>query len=216
MNHNNLKKRQNCTAIQEVGTNMEQSSDNTADLIENYKYGYDHVNNWIGNADNKVSVSCALFTGVFGVVNFLSDRIIGDEQPNEFFRTVYHISVVAGLLFMAISILFYVLAINPNLGSSGNKSKTNKKNKNDKQHNTIKNYPIFYGDIKGMELDEYKEKMRKATSKDLMDELLTETHYNSGICMKKMKNYQNGLWLSFFAVGLALVGWASRFLMYQL
>ena len=52
---------------------QEQVAKTTDDAVEQAKYCYDLVNNWIGNADNKVSVSCVVFTGGFGVITFLSE-----------------------------------------------------------------------------------------------------------------------------------------------
>jgi len=183
------------------------NSNDPSTKLENCKYGYDLVNSWIGNADNKVSVSCALLTGIFGVINFLSDRISGNDQSAGLLGYIYYICFVSSLIFIGVSITFFIFAINPNLGSSGNKGKTKK---------TVKKYPIFFGDIDEMELGEYKNIMYKASYKDLIDELLTETHYNSKIATKKMTNYRNGLRIAYVAVIFALIGWAVRFLMFQL
>ena len=78
------------------------------DTLERSKYVYEQINSWIENADNKVSVSCGIFTGVFGVVTFLAEQYIK-------------------ILVMASAVLLYALAIIPNLKSSG-------KNKSEKEY----------------------------------------------------------------------------------
>lgn len=90
----------------------------TDDVIERCKYVYDQVNGWIENADNKVSVSCGIFTGMFGVVSFLSERISGTVIVSEHFHCMYRISYIISMIFLLLSFLAYVLAINPNLKSS--------------------------------------------------------------------------------------------------
>lgn len=36
---------------------------------------YSQVNSWIENADNKVSVSCGILTGVFAIITFLAEKV---------------------------------------------------------------------------------------------------------------------------------------------
>ena len=50
--------------------------DDQGKRTERNKYVYELVNNWIGNADNKVSVSCGIFSGVFVVISFLRENYI--------------------------------------------------------------------------------------------------------------------------------------------
>ena len=179
----------------------------TDDVIERCKYVYDQVNGWIENADNKVSVSCGIFTGMFGVVSFLSERISGTVIVSEYFHCMYRISYIISMIFLLLSFLTYVLAINPNLESSG---------KNINLQTTTKKYPIYYGDISKInKAESYKKLMDKATDKDFIDELLDEIYFNSSICMKKMARYKRGLWLSFLSVCCALLSLASRFFMYR-
>lgn len=179
--------------------------DNEGKLDRN-KYVYEQVNRWIENADNKVSISCVIFSGVFGVITFLSERITAHGTPNECWRKIYHWCFVISLILMLISILYYVLAINPNLGKSGVKKKgTTPKKK----------YPIFYGDIAEMSLADYKKTINLAKETDFINELQAETHYNSGICLAKMKRYRVGLWLSFSSIIFSLWSWAARFMMFR-
>ena len=58
-------------------------SDKEKNVLERSKYLYEQVNKWIENSDNKVSVSCGIFTGVFGVITILSERTTVAEISNE-------------------------------------------------------------------------------------------------------------------------------------
>lgn len=174
------------------------------DKIEQAKYNYDLVNSWIENADNKVSVSCGIFTGVFGVLTFLSERVSTTNNINACWQSFYKWSRLLGLIAMAFSIFMYVLAINPNLGSSGKK-----KGKSDKK------YPLYFGDIAKLGEQGYKDKIKNSSDENLYDELLTETQYNADICDRKMKKYRTGLWISLIAVGLAFFSLAARYFMYS-
>ncbi len=174
--------------------------------LDRTRFVYEQVNNWIENADNKVSVSCGILSGVFVVITFLSERITTQGTVNECWRKIYHWCFGISLILMLGSILFYVLAINPNLGKSGEKKK-----------GAIpkKKCPIFYGDIAELPLVDYKKTTNQAKETDYINELQNETHYNSGICMAKMKRYRIGLWLSFIAIIFAFVSWGARFMMFH-
>ena len=174
--------------------------------VERSEYAYDLVNAWIGNADNKVSVSCAIFTGAFGVISFLSGRVCSSTNVVQLWKCIYYGSFVLSLLLFMGSLLYYVLAINPNLGKSG----IIKKNKPLK-----KKYPLFYGDINELSLTEYRNLMNKGDEQDYINELQAETHYNSGICINKMKKYRIGLWLSFASIVASLLSWVSHYLMFK-
>lgn len=174
--------------------------------LDRSKYVYEQINSWIENADNKVSISCGIFSGVFGVITFLSERLNASGTLNECWRLVYRWCFGISIALMLISILFYVLAINPDLGKSGKK-----------ENGTVpkKKCPVFYGDIAELALPDYRKAMNQATDTDFINELQAEAYYNSRICLKKMKKYRIGLWLSFAAIVFALGSWAARYLMFH-
>ena len=178
----------------------------TGNVLEHSKFVYEQVKSWTEHADNKVNISCGIFTGVFAVISFLSGRITPTETVNECWRIAYYWSFASSLVTMLISILLYVLAINPNLGKSG-----------EKKNGVIpqKKYPVFFGDISEMTLEDYKKLMNKATDEDLIDELQNETHFNSKECYSKYCFYRIGLWLSFSAVIISGFSWMSRFFMFN-
>ena len=183
---------------------QDKKEDKTENKLERSKYIYEQVNNWIENADNKVSISCGIFSGVFAVITFLSERVTGSVAVNECWKTLYQWCFGISLGLMMVSLFFYVWAINPNLGKSGKK-----------KNGPIpkKKYPVFYGDIAELELADYKKAMNQATDVDFINELQAEAHYNSVICTKKMKKYKAGLWFSFAAIVFAIGSWVAKYLM---
>lgn len=173
--------------------------------LERSKYVYDLVNGWIENADNKVSVSCGMFSVVFGIVSFLVEHYSNmTDMPvaNEFWHCIYKGSFVISLIVMVVAVLFYARAITPNLKSSGEKK-------------IPKKYPIFYGDISSLRLTEYRERIINGNDNDFKEELIREIHTNSQICTRKMKQYKFGIILSVIAIGFAFISLISHFLMYK-
>ena len=179
---------------------------NEESSVERSKYVYELVNGWIENADNKVSISCGIFTGSFGVFTFLAERYVkAPDNPtiNECWHMAYRWSFGFSLLAMAIAVFFYAKAIIPNLKSSGKVKAAQKK------------YPLYYGDIHALNLEEYQKLMSKGTDKDFNDELILECWHNAGICLGKMRWYKAGVIASIVAIGLAAVSFTAHFLMYR-
>lgn len=173
--------------------------------IERSKYVYEQVNGWIENADSKVSVSCGIFTGVFGVFTFLAERFVkAPSNPiiNECWDKVYHLSFVLSLVAMSLAVIFYAMAVYPNLKTNGKAQPTQKK------------YPIYYGDIHSLSFEAYQNLMKNGTDKDFNDELTKEIWHNSGICLNKMRWYKKALITSLVAICLAAVSLIAHFLMY--
>lgn len=173
--------------------------------LERCKYVYDLVNGWIGNADNKVNVSCGVFSIVFGVVSFLADHYLKQSDitiTKDYWCDIDRLFFIVSLILMAIAVFFYALAITPNLKSSGNKG-------------TPKKYPIYYGDISSLKHDEYRKLMNNGNDKDFQEELISEIYMNSGICFRKMKQYKTGVILSTMAIGFALLSIMCHFIMYM-
>lgn len=92
-------------------------SEQQGNKTERNKYVYELVNSWIGNADNKVSISCAIFTGVFGVITFLAENYVKVPEGagiNSCWNCIYKIAFVLSLATMVAAIYFYARAIIPN------------------------------------------------------------------------------------------------------
>lgn len=179
---------------------------NVENSIEHSKYVYEQVNRWIEDADNKVNVSFGIFTGVFGIFTFLANRyVFAPDNPviNESWHLVYRWSFYLSLFVMAIAFAFYTRAIIPNL-------KSNEKNKQ-----TQKKYPLYFGDIHSLKFEDYQKLMERASDKDFNDELIHECWYNANICLKKMRLYKAGVIASIVAIGVAAVSFVAQFLMYR-
>ena len=181
---------------------VQNSKDLNDDQLDRYKFCYEQVNNWIENADNKINISCAIFSGIFGVITYLSEKTKVSSNINECWRHIHHFCFILGISLIGLSILIFVLAISPNLGST-NSDKSKK-------------FVLYFGDIANMKNDsEHKLKINSASSKDFINELQSETYYNSKICYKKMILFKIGLWLSFLAIAFASVSWVAKFYMYR-
>ena len=177
--------------------------------LERSQYIYEQVKGWIENADNKVSISCAVFTGVFGVITFLSERITERGMvTNGDWRIAYYFFLVSSIVAMIIAVICYTMAIYPNLGKSG-KNKEKVKGQKDQ-----KKYPLFFGDISEMSNDGYHKAMKNGSTDDYLNELLDEIHYNSKICIKKMNRYRIGLQISLVAIILSVFALVARCLAY--
>lgn len=168
---------------------------------ENILYSYDLINGWIANADNKVSVSCAIFTGAFGVISFISENIDNGSDlcvTNECWRTIYLCSFVISIVVLLLAILFYSFAIFPNLKTNG--VDNNK-------------YPIYFGDIQSLKYEEYYDRVATG-NKAFLNEIVHECWFNSHICMKKMKRYRYALFFSLIAIIAAIISLISHYCMY--
>lgn len=177
-----------------------QSDKLLSERIDQMKYSFDLENMWIGNADNKVSVACALHAGIFAVITFLSEQVTPKEEINIYWECAYKSTFVLSIAIMLIAVFCYINALNPNLMSFF------KKNDNGK-----KKYPIYFGDIANEDFACYKGKIYQSTSKDFLDELVAEIHLNAGICMRKMKWYKRGLWLTFLSIALSFVSLGAHY-----
>ncbi|MCD7804486.1 MAG: DUF5706 domain-containing protein [Oscillospiraceae bacterium] len=173
-----------------------------SEQIERMKYSLDLENMWIENADNKVSVACALHAGIFAVFTFISEQIGLKEKVNRCLERTYLVTFALSFILLFIAVFFYVSALKPKLKSFSS-SKGNHKSK----------YPLYFGDIANESFECYKSKMYSSTSKKFLDELIYEAHINAGICKRKMKLYKIGLWFTFGSILLSLVSIVARYFM---
>ncbi|MCR5629593.1 Pycsar system effector family protein [Eubacterium sp.] len=200
------KKRNNQHVVKNNYTKNEevdiQNSDNKMEIC---KYVFDHVNRWIENADNKVSSACAIFTVVFTVITYLAQIYIKEPpakaQVDDTIKKIYIFAFGLSLVVMFISLVFFLKAIIPNLKSSG-------------KNETKKVFPIYFGDICKIEVEDFQRMIDKVSERQVLEEIITEIHFNSGICMKKMKNYRIAVIFAFGAIILAFVSFGARFFMY--
>lgn len=175
--------------------------------VDRAKYVYELVNGWIMNADAKVEVSCGLFTGVFGVMSFLSECVIFKNDSvnpvaiNELWSNVHRVFLVGGTVLLFAALIFYALSIVPNLKSSATRRGE-------------KPFLLFYGDIADTSLVEFRKVLHKACDVDFLDEIMSEAYHNAGICRKKMRRYKAAVFFSIAAILFALGGWITNALIY--
>lgn len=195
--------------IPEIETRKSEMGDSSDDLIakrvERAKYVYDQVNGWIGNADNKVSVSCGVFTGAFGVITFLGEAYVRvpDQAAvvNTGMSTLHTFALGGALVSMAMALVFYAKALRPDLTSV------------EEAEGSVE-FPIFYGDIAGMEFERFERILCGADDKVFVRELAAEIHTNSRICKMKMENLKWALGLSFGSLLTALASLYAKIHMY--
>lgn len=185
-----------------TGTNILDSAVNVDEgMTSRIQYVNDLIKDWINNADNKVSVSLAVFAGAFGVIAFVADSI-PKQSCNPVLNTcwdcVYRICFGLGLLLMFIALLFYAFAIIPNLKSSSKKR-------------VSKEYPVFYEDIAKLDEKDFISLMEKGSDKAFRIELEREITLNSKICSRKMKMYRIGVILSIVSIAFALFCLAIKY-----
>lgn len=163
------------------------------------KYSHDLVSYWISNADNKLSTLCGLFTIVFSLATFISEKTTGSLFLNTNISK-YRIVVITtnsillvGLVLSFTAICYCLLSIIPNIGKNEGSQKKRK-------------YPIFYGEISEITNEEYKSMIESATDSDFYDELVNETHYNSIIAKKKMTRLKNGIKKYLVAMLIFIIG----------
>ena len=187
-----------------IASSANNSSDSKAASTERAEYVYEQVNLWIENADSKVGVSCGVFSGVFGVVTFLTEQYVKTPENSviqQCWESVYRTCFIVSLFVMVVAVLFYASAIIPSLKKIGKSKK--------------KRYPIFYGDIAALDVCAYKRLMTKGNDETYRTELIVETWVNSRICLKKMKRYRLGVILSLIAIVTAFVSLGAHYMMYQ-
>lgn len=148
--------------------------------LENILQG---ISDWIRAADQKVSILLALQGIILTLLipDYLKTTT-GRFQANT-------ISVWNGILFffatssLVIAILIALIAIFPKL------------------NNKVKSH-LYFGGIKNMSLEQYKDDMKHLTNGEYFDELCEQIHTNSGIASRKHKLFQKSIW--FFIIGMIL------------
>lgn len=164
---------------------------------ESNKYTLDLVNEWINNADTKISIVCGLSSVVLALITFGAEHVLRNLAKGETLKEcvlhVFGFTVILACITFLASLWYYFLAINPCLLSG--KSKIEKPK-----------YSIFYKDISEFSnVDDYMLSVTTATEEDFNKEIVREIYINSCICTKKMKKFKIGMWLSVASIFLAVV-----------
>lgn len=152
--------------------------------IESKKYAFDLVNQWINNADNKISIAFALISVIFtGFGAFFSLSLKDYDWKNISGLMVSILVFISlGIIAFIISLICYGIALFPNLIG---------KQENEKKFNLL-----FYGDVsryKKDEIEKYRSNFKGYDKKRLLKDVEDEIFYNSRVCHKKMILFRAGL-----------------------
>lgn len=158
------------------------------------------INMWISNIDTKVSFALALVGVIVGM-------ILGDGLPNSLQR-VGEVSRLAELnggeilaavlvcLLYTVSfstVMCFMFSIVPRVKNLNNSSSV-----------------FFFGSIGKMSLQNYKDRVRQMTEKQIIDDLKEQIHTNSKICSQKTKWYNIGTKFLFVTIILWFVSMVFR------
>ncbi len=139
------------------------------------------MNSCIRDTDMKVSFTLA-FVGV------LVSSIFGEELPNAFQKIanelnickVEAIDILAVMLVLLLygvsffAIIYFILAIIARV--------------------QVHNHSVcFFGSVSKMKLDEYKDKVKNISEKEMMEDLKEQIYINSCICSLKVSYYNKGI-----------------------
>lgn len=155
--------------------------------IKHLEYTLGVVNYWIDKVDAKVSISLGLFPLISAIMKYINSTYY---QRAINLAWLYKMMDILCAVLLVSSITYFILALKPNLKSSGKKE--------------TKKYPIYYGDICRLGLDDYKSLIIRADENDYADELMNEIHCNSDICYKKMVRFKKGIILSIISICLEI------------
>ena len=169
------------------------------DVLDRSKYTLDLVNEWISNADTKVSISCGVFSIILIViVDILVNNFANDSTFDIQFTGWYKISVLISGIIFVISIILHILAIMPNFA---NVKKRDRK------------FSLFYNDIKDFENDlQYIQVAKNVSNSEFVDEILREVYLNSKICSLKMYRFKWACICAIASIACLLISSISQYL----
>ena len=172
-----------------------ETNDKTTLLLDQAKYTLELVNSWIIAADEKVSVSCGVFSVMAAAIVFAAEKILeGTYKCGAVNAVIYKWFIVVGVIAIftfLVSIFFHLLAINPSFKAEENSESGNKQQE----------FTLFYDKIRRFEnAEDYIQSFRNCSEKQFEEEVLREVYINSGICTNKMKRFKRGIWLGWISI----------------
>lgn len=190
-----------CESTQSEGTS----------LLERSEYNLDLVNNWISNADTKVSISSGVFSVIVAAIVFIAENVLKSIDKssglNPSLYSWFIVAVITSAVAFLASEFFHLLAISPNL-KGGKKRKQEKKEPQ---------FSIFYEHIRLFNKEEdYISSARKASEVFYENEVLKEIFYNSKICSSKMKCFRIAIWTGWSSIVLIVISCALYYCSYTI
>lgn len=167
--------------------------------IEKNKYVLDKQNEWIVNADNKISVAFGVFAVLFTILGHISlNNILDYNITNKECICLFIICILlltSGLLSFVLSLVYYFKILYPNLSGTNKYSKKNLKEK--------RMSIIYFDDISQFsDSEDFIEYAKSINDECFNNQLLKEVYYNARICARKMRLFRVGL--VFSVLGLSL------------
>ena len=179
---------------------LAETNDKTSLRLDRAKYYLELVNNWIIAADEKVSISCGVFSVIVAAIVFVAEKILEGTYKcgganADIYKCFIVVGIIATITFLA-SVFFHLLAINPSF-------KTEEYSESGNKH---KEFTLFYDKIRRFETaEDYIQSVRNCSEKQFEEEVLREVYINSGICTNKMKRFRCGIWLGWISIILIVI-----------
>lgn len=160
--------------------NSKKKKTNIKENIDQNKYTFDLINQWIQHAENKASLLLAFVIALSGIIQFVCSKLIiptYETTPKVFI--IFIIVLTLGTVSFIIAIIFFLIVIFPSLTSFN--SSENK-------------YSIFFEDIASFQsFDSYHKVVIETNDEQFNEEIIKEIYINSKICSKKMKNIKRAI-----------------------
>lgn len=186
-----MKKQKNNSVKRSSSEKKDSNPDIT--IISNMQYALNTINFWIGNADQKIEVSCAIFSVVFGIISFVLDNILHqiiNADSSNISGNIFAILYILAIISFFVSFIIHIIALIPrfySFKSTKNQSKIN---------------ALFYRDIASLTTNDakYEVLLRSYSSEHLKNDLVEEIYSNSLICDKKMRIFKIGVILGIISL----------------
>ncbi len=170
--------------------------------IEMKKYSLELVNQWINNADTKVSIAFGIISVIFAGFGTFFALTLKDYKWNEISGQMLTLIIFGsfGILAFILSLIFYGIALFPSfVGKKDNESEYNL---------------LFYADIsryKKNNFKKYKENFKDYDRKKFLNDIEEEIFYNSIVCYRKMNYFRMGLLSTgIFSIFISFFSFVSR------
>lgn len=157
--------------------------------IETQEKNLDRAQNWIQNADQKISI----FLALTGTISTFSLPYLFKVFPKDGFLGI--LFFIATLIFLTMSFCKSIKAIKPNISKS-------KKQKS----------MIYFGDIASITLEQYKNRIKDFSKEDYRDDLTNQIYICSKIANNKHSLFSDSV--VYFILSLTSVIFTILFIYY--
>lgn len=160
-----------------------------------YENNLDRIHEWIKSADQKVSIFIA-FQGVILTLLF-SDIFLWVKRVIQNLSFIEVLTITSGVVLIGFSIFKSISAIIPRL-------------KNHKGRKSI----TYFNDIAGMDLKEYKKRLKETNDGEYEDELINQIHISAIISKKKHGEFRESIITFILGFSLLLLSFIASKVFY--